>query len=207
MQLSARKRDYAERERIIASVDEIPDHKIKTPLQRTVQLLKRHRDCMFADDPDHKPISIIITTLAAHAYNEEPTITDALQSILTGMDQFIEERNGQVWIANPVNPAENFAEKWAEEPQKQENFNKWLAQARHEFAIYLRAHSFDSLPDNLKRHLGADFVERTLAAILPAVGAPAVARGTETDHETRRAEAAVKNIQREGATSKPWVKQ
>ncbi len=211
VQLSARKRAYAERERITASVDEIPDHKVKTPLQRAVQLLKRHRDCMFADDPDHKPISIIITTLAAHAYNEEPTITGALQSILTGMDQFIEERNGQAWIANPVNPAENFADKWADEPQKQENFNKWLAQARHDFATYLRAHSFDSLPGDLKQHLGAGLVERTLAAVLPAaaagLAAPAVARDADSDHDARRAEAAVKDIQREGATSKPWAKQ
>lgn len=38
----------------------------KLPLQRVVQLLKRHRDIMF-DGDDDKPISIIITTLAARA--------------------------------------------------------------------------------------------------------------------------------------------
>jgi hypothetical protein len=36
---------------------------VKTPLQQAVQILKRHRDMMFADDPEHKPISVIITTL------------------------------------------------------------------------------------------------------------------------------------------------
>ena len=45
-----------------------PDEQRKLPLQVIVQLLKRHRDLMFVDDED-APISIIITTLAAHAYD------------------------------------------------------------------------------------------------------------------------------------------
>lgn len=46
-------------------------NKDKTVLQRIVQILKRHRDMMFRYDTDDKPISIIITTLAARAYNGE----------------------------------------------------------------------------------------------------------------------------------------
>jgi hypothetical protein len=60
VQLTERKKALAECERITAIVDYIPDYKVKTPLQRAIQLLKRHRDCMFADDSEHKPISIII---------------------------------------------------------------------------------------------------------------------------------------------------
>jgi hypothetical protein len=103
-QLTERKKAFAKRERITAGVDEIPDHKVRTPLQRSVQLLKRHRDCMFVDDGEHKPISIIITTLAAHAYNEEPTIPAALEKILTRMDRYIRYRGDVAWVANPVNP-------------------------------------------------------------------------------------------------------
>lgn len=75
VRLTEAKRSFAERERISASVDEIPDYKVRTPLQQAIQLLKRHRDCMFAEDGEHKPISIIITTLAAHAYNEEASLS------------------------------------------------------------------------------------------------------------------------------------
>ena len=39
-----------------------------------MQILKRHRDGAFADRPDVKPASIILTTLAAHAYNQEETL-------------------------------------------------------------------------------------------------------------------------------------
>ena len=208
VQLVERKKAFAKAQRVMASVDDIPDYKVKTPLQRAIQLLKRHRDCMFADDLEHKPISIIITTLSAHAYNEEPTIAAALHSILTSMDGYIEYLGDQARIANPVNPAENFADKWAEESKKRDAFHNWLEQARQDFALYLRGSRFDAVPDALKDGLGADLVERTLAAILPAAGlaAPAVVRAASNDDDVRRAEAAIEDVQRAGSPSKPWTK-
>jgi len=59
-----------------ASSEEIPEYRVKTPLQSAIQILKRHRDITFFERPDAKPISIIITTLAAQAYNQETTISD-----------------------------------------------------------------------------------------------------------------------------------
>jgi hypothetical protein len=209
VQLTERKKAFAKRERITASVDDIPDYKVKTPLQRAIQLLKRHRDCMFADDGEHKPISIIITTLAAHAYNEEPTISEALQSILTGMADYIEYRGDEAWVANPVNPTENFADKWAEEPAKQENFERWLEQARQDFALYLRASRFDVVPVQLKEHLGAGLVDRTLEAVIPAaaagLAAPAIVKGATAGDNDGRAAAAINDIQQTGSQSKPWA--
>ena len=210
VQLNERKKAFANAQMVTASVDDIPDYKVKTPLQRAIQLLKRHRDCMFEGEPNHKPISIIITTLSAHSYNEEPTISAALQSILTGMDQHIEYRGDEAWIVNPVNPEENFANKWAEEPSKRENFYNWLEQARHDFALYLRASRFDAVPEVLKEALGADLVDRTLKALIPAaasgLAAPAIVKAASGDDDVRRAEAAIEDIQRTGTQSKPWAK-
>jgi len=206
MQLTEQKRAVAGRRLITASVDDIPDHEVRTPLQRAIQLLKRHRDCMFADDGEHKPISIIITTLATHAYNNESTISAALQSILTTMDRYIEWRGAEAWIANPVNPAENFADKWAEEPRKRENFFRWLKRARVDFALYLRASSFDQMPDVLRENLGTDLVDRILKTAIPAVAAPAVVRAGSNANDVQRAEAAIDEIRRAGTQSKPWAK-
>lgn len=208
VRLTEAKRALGQRERITASVDEIPDYKVKTPLQRTIQLLKRHRDCMFTDDAEYKPISIIITTLAAHAYNEEPTISAALQSILTGMDRYIENRSGVAWVTNPVNPAENFADKWAEEPKKRENFYRWLDQAKHDFALYLRASTFDKMPELLREHLGTKLVDSTMAAVLPvsSLAAPAIASSLSNADEMTRAKRAVEQINHAGPQSKPWAK-
>ena len=45
-------------------------------------ILKRHRDNWSKDNPDLKPISIILTTLAARAYNGETDIVAALAMFL-----------------------------------------------------------------------------------------------------------------------------
>ncbi|WP_206057420.1 nucleotidyltransferase [Nitratireductor sp. XY-223] len=208
-QLTEQKERYLKRQMVTASVDDIPDYKVKTPLQRAIQLLKRHRDSTFGDN-EHKPISIIITTLSAKAYNEEASISEALQTILTMMDQFIEYRGDEAWVANPVNPEENFADKWAEEPQKRENFFEWLEQARRDFALYLRASPFDEFPGGLKEGLGGTTVDRALETILAAgasmIAAPAIAKVASTDAAQERAEAAIADIRESGSQSKPWAK-
>lgn len=118
------------------AVQPVPTYKKeKLPLQRVVQILKRHRD-MRSNGDEHKPISIIITTLASKAYKKETNIIEALINIIDTMDDYIEERysveHSKVikWIANPVNEEENFADKWVETPQKQINFYKWLKQVK-----------------------------------------------------------------------------
>lgn len=209
VRLTEAKRSFAARERITASVDEIPDYKVRTPLQQAIQLLKRHRDCMFAEDGEHKPISIIITTLAAHAYNEETSLSAALQTILTNMHLHILERDGVDWVANPVNPVENFADKWPEDPIKRDNFFSWLAQARQDFAQYLRASPFDTLPAELERRLGPTLVKRAVASVTPneaAIGAPALLLGAGHDADLERARRAVDDVQRSGSQSRPWVR-
>src|SRR5690606_37219737 len=109
------------------------------PLQRVVQILKRHRDIMFGGN-EHKPISIIITTLAAKSYNKEIDIVDALLNVLNKMESFIEEKyiskyqRKIKWIANPINDEENFADKWPDESEKEDNFYAWLEKARADFS-------------------------------------------------------------------------
>ncbi len=166
---------------VYESVDDVPNHSAKTPLQRAIQLLKRHRDVMFKDDGDDKPISVIITTLAAHAYNNEDTISGALESILNGMHQFIEQREGEFWIENPVNPKENFADKWKDEPHKKESFDIWLKRARRDFGMYLNSKSYNEIPVMLQESLS----KITVGKILPLIGlsAPAVASNVDIPNQ------------------------
>ncbi len=81
-----------------------------------------------------RPISVILTTLAAHSYEGEETIADALFAILTKMDQFIlRDHYDNAVIPNPTDPAENFADKWIDHPEREEAFYAWLGQAREDF--------------------------------------------------------------------------
>jgi len=118
-----------------AKIDDLPAYRWKSPLQRSVQLLKRHRDIMFADDPDGKPASIIITTLAARAYQGEADIADALDTILSNMGTLVNRTNPRV--PNPVNPAEDFADRWtdpaSQKHQLEAKFWRWLRQAQLDF--------------------------------------------------------------------------
>ncbi|MCM3029830.1 nucleotidyltransferase [Niallia sp. MER 6] len=117
-----------------AQVDKVPLYKQKSPLQRCIQILKRHRDIMFGDD-ESKPISIIITTLAARAYNGESDIYVALSNILEKMAGMINNQSPRV--PNPVNPEEDFADRWAMPEcihlNLEENFKIWLQQARRDY--------------------------------------------------------------------------
>lgn len=126
------------KERIVlfkaANIDELPIFMWKTPLQRCVQLLKRHRDQMFKDKSksDFKPISVIITTLAARAYTGEVDINEAMQKILSTMGQFVNKNFPKV--PNPVNPdGEDFAEKWKKDQRLEKSFWDWLQQAQNDF--------------------------------------------------------------------------
>ena len=116
---------------ILANVIPIAKYnKKKYPLQRIVQILKRHRDWMFINDTEDKPISIIITTLAAKAYSGENNILEGLLNVVERMENFIDQSTGVCKIANPVDTSENFADKWVEKPRKKENFFKWLNQVK-----------------------------------------------------------------------------
>lgn len=156
--LAQRKRRLAEGFR--ASVEDIPDYKVRTPLQASVMILKRHRDHCFEDRPDVRPISVIITTLAAHAYEGEETIGRALAVILGGMDRFILRREGRYWIPNPTDPIENFADKWAEHPERAEAFFEWLRRAREEFAYAAPSTDRGVISETLGRGVGPSLAER-----------------------------------------------
>ena len=117
-------------------IERIKKFKIKTPLQRSVQLLKRHRDIAFdGKQKNLKPISIIITTIAGQLYNNEDNIYDAIYSILSGAEKYIFDniRGGLYYISNPRLPSENFADKWNEHPERADAFIKWIRQAREDF--------------------------------------------------------------------------
>jgi|TARA_R110002072_G_scaffold80606_2_gene185105 hypothetical protein len=200
--LIAAKRALFESEAIYDSIEDIPDHKVKTTLQKSVQLLKRHRDYVFSDDGEHKPISILITTLAAQAYSNESTLVDALAAVLEKLDTFIEDRDGIVWVPNPVNPAENFADKWEEEPMKAKEFRRWLNLARRDFGEYINAMPPDRVPTALRDRLGENLVEKVIGSVAKAM-VPAVVSSV-TERASARTDGMVDRIRERGTGTQPW---
>jgi len=107
---------------------DIPDELVRTPLQRAIQIMKRHRDVRFSGrrDEEHKPIAIVITTLAARIYvgraSQFRSTREVLRFIVETLAQHADliqnkgllediarmqliQRVGDTWyIPNPVNP-------------------------------------------------------------------------------------------------------
>jgi hypothetical protein len=158
-----------------AGTEPIPDYEVRTPLQSAIMILKRHRDIMFIDRFDERPISIILTTLAAHSYIGENKIADALFAILSQMDRFImRQPDGTLLIANPSDPSENFADKWKRHPERAAAFFEWLQRAREDFARAAALSNTQLITDNLAKGIGTDLAERVKKRATRRLGAPAV---------------------------------
>lgn len=158
----------------LAQVDELPIRRRKLPLQQCVQILKHHRDVMFAEDPEGRPISVIITTLAAAAYQGEVEIDDALERILSDMGDKV--RSTVPRVPNPVNPVEDFADKWSEPSLRhlnlEQNFWLWLEQARRDFETVRSTRDIDMLVEQGRQKFGTELNRKSLEDRLgwPTIG-------------------------------------
>jgi hypothetical protein len=150
------------------AVEQLPTYRTdKEILLRVIQILKRHRDIMFGGD-ECKPISIIITTLAAKAYNKETDLVIAINNIMANMELYIspkfsKEHNKNVkWISNPVNECENFADRWILETEREQRFYDWLDKAKSDFA-YLKTCDTTQAYRFLKEILGTRAVNEAIS--------------------------------------------
>lgn len=137
-------------------VESIPEEGVKTTLQKAIQILKRHRDSTYSGNKDDKPISIIISTLAGHAYNNSGNLYLALSGIVENMANYIEKRDGVYWVENPINNKENFADKWRKHPERMEAFFQWLNSAKSEFSSYRIENNMDVLTEKLSNSFRVD---------------------------------------------------
>lgn len=142
-------------------------------LRRTVQLLKRHRDIYFQHTTEEvAPISIVITTLAAQAYEycvrnfTFDTELDVLVETIRMMPHFIETRvlNGrrQYWVPNETTEGENFADRWNTEPARVQAFFAWHAKALSDFERVATLEGVDRITTNLEESLGGSVVRRVM---------------------------------------------
>ncbi len=124
-------------ERMLEKAEPIPDQEAvgeKSTLQLVVQLVKRWRDLCYADAPETAPISILLTTVAAHAYRGEPSVATALTSVLDGIVGFIEASRrageGHLRVPNPSHHAEDLSERWDSNPGAYQAFEEGIRNFR-----------------------------------------------------------------------------
>ena len=153
-------------EGLYASVDAVPLYALKTPLQRAVQLLKRHRDVMFRDAVGLKPVSIVITTLAALTYEGESELYETLRGVLERIPEHVQKSSPR--IANPVNPVEDFADRWKDKPELEKHFWLWYEAAIRDFDAIVSETSASQLQKLTESRLAARMPDETTRALLGA---------------------------------------
>jgi hypothetical protein len=115
------------------NIEPLPDYRIRTELQRAIQLMKRHRDIMFASKLKDQPISIIITTLAALAYEAQgfqDDLFETLKALALNMPLLVNTSIPRV--PNPTNDQEDFADKWSEHPEREDAFFAWMRRLKQD---------------------------------------------------------------------------
>jgi len=181
IQMMTHKSFYEDRVQFMAKqlnceTEAVPTYVVKTPLQMVVQLLKRHRDIVYKDLPnelsDTKPISIIITTLAAKAYSSISSfVSNDLYSIamaiLEEMPKHIIQKNNidskpVFWVENPTDKTENFADKWEQYPMKGIMFKFWLDEAKNSLDKAFKKQGIHNVSESLKEMFGDKSVSRAL---------------------------------------------
>lgn len=160
---------------------------IKTPLQKAIQILKRHRDIVFKDDLENRPSSIIITTLCAMAYNgngrfkfitesfnnndENNNIYLIIKEMLSRVTSFITiNQNLEYELKNPSLKEENFLKKWNTNPLLKHNFDYWIRKAQIDI-IENPIKFIENSPKNFKDQLSFSFGESIVLKSLNNYGA------------------------------------
>ena len=141
-------------ENFLAKAEDLPEYRVKTPLQATVQILKRHRDVFFEDEPSVRPRSVMLTTLAAEAYLQETGLVSSLLGVLDRLEGSIEVIDGHYWVANPADGRENFADIWRERPALRGHFLRWLAAAREQFRVIAQSSDRIAIERRIRSTLG-----------------------------------------------------
>ncbi len=190
---------------IFASVDEVPDQLVRTPLQRAIQILKRHRDQRFSGHvmEGSKPISIVITTLATRFYNSEPDLYSTLRNIVAKINEharllnpgyifeeagynfrYIQRKADGTWnIPNPVNPAENFADRWHEDNNRRAKaFFQWVEWVFKDLVDVLKASNLREIGDSMQKIFGEKMTQKASTGVF-ILGTPAV---ISADHHRER---------------------
>lgn len=85
----------------------------KTPLQRTVQIIKRYRDLFYAgkNGDTHPPVSsVVLTTMIAQGYQDETSIQDALLNAVKRLKQKADDYRNRGIMFKVENPVDNHAD-------------------------------------------------------------------------------------------------
>ena len=110
-------------------------------MRSAIKILKRSRDVFFSNrgDSDYAPISVIITTVAGTIIDTDDTkyniVAPALEKIINGLQTMGPKNNGSWVLKNPVDPRENFADKWNADSGHSSAYSAWCKYLQEQWSM------------------------------------------------------------------------
>ena len=138
----------------------------RPPLKLVVQLLKRRRDVFFGPS-DLAPRSVVLTTLAALAYEASTSVSLTITSILGRLCALRETVIPKVF--NPTNKAENFAEAWQRNPEAFDAYCRFVDTFAQEWRELLELSGYAAIQQRLGQLFGEEPANRAVEALAERV--------------------------------------
>lgn len=184
------------------SIEDIPEGLERSSLQRVIQILKHHRDVYYCRirKENLKPTSAIITTICVEIasgmdpslnvfellqlvandfeiYSRNQTLTEEEFSRQYQSKQTIRKSSGKWCIMNPVNPKDNLADSWNDNPEKAELFFKWVKAMKKDCldSLQIEDNDFVALLEN---NFGRDYVGKSIDLNKYVSAAPTIITNT-----------------------------
>lgn len=162
--LEEKRKLYEGNKNIYNVLEDVPTQLLRSPLQRAIQIMKRHRDVFFSNK-NNKPISIIITTITTHIRTSSSlieVINEFVDYTLERYESWLKEGylvcdgilyfEEGVWIVpNPVDQGldkskiENFADKWNSDDALPNAFFEWVRQLKRDINRFIKSGVSDDL--------------------------------------------------------------
>ncbi len=127
-----------------------------------VQLIKRRRDILFANDDQLAPRSVVLTTLAGEHYNGDQSVGRALLNILTGIEaRIIAAATKRIVVSNPTNVDERFCESFRTD-QHYQRFVEFIREFRKEMLALIPMTGLGAIGAKLREMFGRTVTTRVL---------------------------------------------
>jgi hypothetical protein len=146
----------------------LPEHQLQV-LRQIVQLIKRRRDNAFRG-ADVAPRSVVLTTLAGHAYARGESLTAALEQVLLAIEAAIAQAHPHpIEVRNPTNSAELFSERWRDR-DAYAAFTNFIRTFRAEVTALRAAEGLEAIALALDGMFGNELGQKAVRAYSDKVG-------------------------------------
>lgn len=163
--------------KLVAGVAPVPPReawRVKAPLRRIVQILKRKRDLDFLGD-ECRPTSIMLSTLAGRAYGGERSVADGLSTVLDNIAAQVRAAgSGRIVVLNPTDliaphdgGPEDFAKPLTDAAYSK--FRQMIDDARGWLAVMAQPRKPSDFGEGLKRFAGPSVAGRVSATVQESI--------------------------------------